>query len=196
MIKNLPAMWETWIWSQGWEDFLEKAMATHSSILAGRILWTEEPGTLQAMASQRARHDWATKLSEFSWCPYEVDFIIPILQMTKGDLARLNNLPKIKSAVSDETRIQILAFCQQNLSTATAAPKSLQSCPTLCDPIRLPCPWDSPCKNTGVGCHFLLQGMKVKSESEVTQSCLTLSNPMDCSPPCSSVHGVFQARSV
>ena len=55
-------------------------------------------------------------------------------------------------------------------------------------------PWDSPGKNTGVGCHFLLQCMKVKSEREVTQSCLTLSNPMDCSPPGSSIHGIFQAR--
>ena len=61
-------------------------------------------------------------------------------------------------------------------------------------PTRLPCPWDSPGKNTGVGCHFLLQCMKVKSESEVTQSCPTLSDPMDCSPPGSSIHGVFQAR--
>ena len=61
-------------------------------------------------------------------------------------------------------------------------------------PTRRPRPWDSPGKNTGVGCHFLLQSMKVKSESEVTQSCPTLSNPMDCSPPGSSVRGVFQAR--
>ena len=61
-------------------------------------------------------------------------------------------------------------------------------------PTRLPRPWDSPGKNTGVGCHFLLQCMKVKSESEVAQSCLTLSDPMDCSPPGSSVHGIFQAR--
>ena len=61
-------------------------------------------------------------------------------------------------------------------------------------PTRLLRPWDSPGKNTGVGCHFLLQCMKVKSESEVTQSCLTLSNPMDGSPPGSSVHGIFQAR--
>ena len=53
-------------------------------------------------------------------------------------------------------------------------------------------PWDSPGKNTGVGCHFLLQCMKV--ESEVAQSCLTLGNPMDCSPPGSSIHGIFQAR--
>ena len=61
-------------------------------------------------------------------------------------------------------------------------------------PTRLLCPWDSPGKNTGVGCHFLLQCMKVKSESEVAQSCLTLSDPMDCSLPGSSVHGIFQAR--
>ena len=61
-------------------------------------------------------------------------------------------------------------------------------------PTRLPRPWDSPGKNTGVGCHFLLQCMKVKSESEVVQLCPTLSNPMDCSLPGSSVHGIFQAR--
>ena len=61
-------------------------------------------------------------------------------------------------------------------------------------PTRLPHPWDSPGKNTGVGCHFLLQCMKVKSESEVAQSCPTLSDPMDCSLPDSSVHGIFQAR--
>ena len=61
-------------------------------------------------------------------------------------------------------------------------------------PTRLHCPWDSLGKNAGVGCHFLLPCMKVKSESEVTQSCPTLSDPMDCSPPGSSVHGIFQAR--
>ena len=55
-------------------------------------------------------------------------------------------------------------------------------------------PWDSPGKNTGVGCHFLLQCMKVKSQSEVAQSCPTLSDPMACSLPGSSVHGIFQAR--
>ena len=55
-------------------------------------------------------------------------------------------------------------------------------------------PWDSPGKNTGVGCHFLLHCMKVKSESEVAQSCLTLRDPMDCSLPGSSAHGIFQAR--
>ena len=59
---------------------------------------------------------------------------------------------------------------------------------------RLLCPWDSPGKNTGVGCHFLLQCMKVKRENEVAQSCLTLSDAMDCSLPGSSIHGIFQAR--
>jgi len=81
--------------------------------------------------------------------------------------------------------------------TAVAA-KSRQSCPTLCDPIDgSPLgshPWDSPGKNTGVGCHFLLQCMKVKSESEVAQSCPTLRDSMDCSLPGSSVHGISQAR--
>ena len=61
-------------------------------------------------------------------------------------------------------------------------------------PTRLLCPWDSPGNNTGVGCHFLLQCMKVKSESEAAQLCPTLSDPMDCSPPGSSVHVIFQAR--
>ena len=61
-------------------------------------------------------------------------------------------------------------------------------------PTRLPRPWDSPGKNTGMGCHFLLQCMKVKSESEVAQLWPTLSDPMDCGPPGSSVHGIFQAR--
>ena len=83
------------------------------------------------------------------------------------------------------------------LTAAAAAAESHQS---VCDsvrphrrqPTRLRCPWDSPGKNTGVGCRFLLQCMKVKSESEVTQSCPTLSDPMDCSPPGSSVHGIFQ----
>ena len=84
-----------------------------------------------------------------------------------------------------------------------AAAKLLQSCPTLCDPIdwtmqptRLPRPWDSPGKNTGVGCHFLLQYMKVKSKSEAAQSCPTLSNSMDCSPPGSPVPGILQARTL
>ena len=82
---------------------------------------------------------------------------------------------------------------------AAAAAKLLQSWLTRCQPhrqqpTRLPHPWDSLGKNTGVGCHFLLQSMKLKSQSEVAQSCPTLRNPMDCSLPGSSIHGIFQAR--
>ena len=92
----------------------------------------------------------------------------------------------------------------ETLALFSWAPKSLlllrhfsrvQLCVTpRRQPTRLPCLWNSPGKNTGVGCHFLLQCMKVKSESEVTQLCLTLSDPVDCSLPGSSVHGIFQAR--
>ena len=92
----------------------------------------------------------------------------------------------------DQTNHQI--YAQFN----AAAAKSIQSCLTLCDPIDGSPPgsrpWDSPGKNTGVGCHFLLQCMKVKSESEVAQSCRTLSDRMDYSLPGSSVHGIFQVR--
>ena len=79
-----------------------------------------------------------------------------------------------------------------------AAAKSLQSCPTLCDPIDGSPPGSPPLEFSRQehcsGCHFLLQCMKVKNESEVTQLCPTLSDPMDCSPPGSSVQGIFQAR--
>ena len=85
-------------------------------------------------------------------------------------------------------------------AAAAAAAKSLQSCPTLCDTIDGSPPGSpilgihSPGKNTGVGCHFLLQYMRMKSESEVAQLCPTVRDPMDCSLPGSSVHGIFQAR--
>ena len=59
MVKNLPAVQETWVPSLGWKDPLEKGMATHSSILAWKIPWTEEPNGLQSMGSQRVIHDWA-----------------------------------------------------------------------------------------------------------------------------------------
>ena len=97
------------------------------------------------------------------------------------------------------TEDEMVGWHHQLNGHAAAAAKSFQSCPTLCDPIdgsppRLPHPWDSPGKNTGVGCHFLLQCMNVKIESEVAQLCPTLRDPMDCSPPGSSSHGIFQAR--
>ena len=77
--------------------------------------------------------------------------------------------------------------CVASVVSDSVRPHGLQ-------PTRLLRPWDSPGKNTGVSCHFLLQCMKVESESEVAQSCLTLSDPMDCSLAGSSIHGIFQAR--
>ena len=95
--------------------------------------------------------------------------------------------------------VSVCAILKSNDShNAAAAAKLLQLCPTVrphrWKPTRFPHPWDSPGKNTGVGCHFLLQCMKVKSEREVAQLCLTLHDPMDCSPSGSSIHGIFQAR--
>ena len=92
-----------------------------------------------------------------------------------------------------------MLFISRGEMEQLAAAKSLQSCPTLCDPIDgippgSPVPAVLPGKDTGMGCHFLLQCMKVKSECEVTQSCPTLHDPMDCSLPGSFIHGIFQAR--
>ena len=104
---------------------------------------------------------------------------------------------QIKTTMRYHLTLVRMANIKKPAAAATAA-KLPQSCPTLCEPTdgspRLHHPWDFPGKNTRVGCHFLLQCMKVKSESEVAQSCPTLSDPMDCSLPGSSVHGIFQAR--
>ena len=94
----------------------------------------------------------------------------------------------IKGGEREIVRQQYRCYC----SVTSVVSDSVR--PHRRQPTRLPRPWDSPGKNTGVGCHFLLQCMKVKSESEIAQSCQTLSDPMDCSPPGSSVHGIFQAR--
>ena len=124
--------------------------------------------------------------------------ILLLISMRYKGYMNYYNYNKIWGIIENNRHIFIhLPYQMCNTAAATAA-KSLQLCPTLCDPrrhhTRLPRPWDSPGKNTGVGCHFLLQCMKVKSEREVAQSCPTPSNPMDCSLPGSSVHGIFQAR--
>ena len=88
--------------------------------------------------------------------------------------------------------VAIWYYYKYNIKGAAVVSNSVR--PHRRQPTRLPCPWDSPGKNTRVGCHFLLQCVKVKSESEVVQSCLTLRDPMDHSLPGSSIHGIFQAR--
>ena len=96
--------------------------------------------------------------------------------------------------------IYIYIYIYTHTHTHIYAAKSHQSCLTLCNPIeRSPPgshPWDSPGNNTGVGCHFLLQCMKVKSESEVAQSSLTLSDPKACSLPGSSIHGISHMHTI
>ena len=110
----------------------------------------------------------------------------------------LNPRVKMNYFVSHANLIFFLLIYGYLLTVAAAAAKLLQWYPTLQPhrrkPTRLPCPWDPPGKNTGVGCHFLLQCMKVKSESEVAQSCPTLCDPIDGSPPGSPVPGILQAR--
>ena len=81
-LKRLPGMWETRLWSLGWEDPLEKEMAPHSSTLAWRIPWMEEPGGLQSMGSQRVRHDWVTFTFTFTngyWNALKVSLIYQIV---------------------------------------------------------------------------------------------------------------------
>ena len=103
------------------------------------------------------------------------------------DLSIGNTLASHRMAHAFGTKIELLLLLSHFSQSDSVQPHRWQ-------PTRLPRPRDSPGKNTGVGCHFLLQWVKVKSESEVAQSCPTLSDPMDCSLPCSSIHGIFQAR--
>ena len=104
---------------------------------------------------------------------------------TKAKLQSLE--PVLKSLNANPNLTLLLLLLSRSVLSDSVQPQRRQ-------PTRLPCPWDSPGKNTGVGCHFLLQCMKVKSESEVAQLCPTLSNPMDCSLPGSPIPGIFQAR--
>ena len=88
--------------------------------------------------------------------------------------------------------VAIMVFCCCCCEVTSVMSNSMR--PHRWQPTRPLCPWDSPSKNTGVGCHFLLQCMKVKCKSEAVQACLTLSDPMDCSLPGTSIQGIFQAR--
>ena len=183
------------------------------------MAFNADPYQTQKLLEQRS--SWKTlnlkKDSQWVYHSYLVigstrgltDKMAPYVDLTKNKpqwSLRLTKLPKwhpviplvlIFSKLWDH-QIPDLRLHEHPFREFFTAAKSRQSCPTLCDPIdgspQAPRPWDPPGKNTGVGCHFLLQCMKVKSESEVAQSCSTPSYPMDCSAPGSSIHGIFQAR--
>ena len=87
-VKNLPAMWETQVWSTGWKDPLKKGMATHSSILAWRIPWTEEPGGLQSMVSQRVGHDWQTDISFHFIYVYIINILFSLIRLAATEIMR------------------------------------------------------------------------------------------------------------
>ena len=109
MVKNLPAMWETWVRFLDPEDPLEKGLATHSSILARRIPWTEEPGGVQAMGSQRVGHDWATNTFTFTQRLY-----FPILRMIKLRLLIRSYVTGPKTEpVCEQVKIQIPVWATQ-----------------------------------------------------------------------------------
>ena len=149
--KNPPPMQETWVWSMAWEDPLEKGMATHSTIPAWRISWTEEPGRLQSMVWQRVGHDWATFTFThlFLRCSLPLTRCTYSLTFTKGN--------------------SFIIIC---LATYVHA-ESLQSCLTLCDPMDCSPPGASihgilRGKNTGVDCHPLLQGIFLTQGSNLS----------------------------
>ena len=110
--KNLPAVQETWVWSLGWEDPLEKEMATHSSILVWKISWTEELGGLQSMGSQRVRHDWVinTYLLYLLLCNEYVWRASLVVQMVK-------NLPAVQ-----ETQVRKIPWRREQLPTPVFLP--------------------------------------------------------------------------
>ena len=177
MVKHLPAMQETWVQSLGWEDPLEKEMATHSSTLAWKILWAEEPGRLQSMGSQKVRCDWATSLHFFRTLSQISDGYVFALNTQENNFI-LNN-PKQKSLNKAISKIRALNIyghlCRQNNYKETLC---LVTGPII--------------KNDNDGVSYQLGNIypsltryatcKVwenESENEVAQSCSTLCDPMD-----------------
>ena len=132
MVKNLHAMWETWVWSLDWEDPLEKGTATHSSILAWRIPRTGKPGRLQSMGSQRVGHDWAT----FTTVTKTVGLGVALRWLFDFYISQgLKRVHNRKDKLTVQTMNILKEIHAHTNKYAAAAAKSLQSCPTLCDPI-------------------------------------------------------------
>ena len=172
-------------WPKYWSfSFSISPSSEHPGLISFRMDWLDllaVQGTLKSLPQHHSSKASILRCSAF----FTVQLSHPY--MTTGKNIALTRWTFVGKVMS-------LLF---NILSAAAA-KSLQSCLTLqphrWQPTRLPHPWDSPGKSPGVGCHCILQCMKVKSESEVAQLCLTLCNPVDCSPPGSSAHGILQAR--
>ena len=133
VVKNLPAIQETQVLSLGLEDPLEKGVATHSSILAWRVLWTEEPGGLYSMGSQRVEYDWATNTYLVHICQcHSLTLSHPLPSLCPQVLSLHLHLYSFPADRFIST-IFLDSVCIYMYATATA--KLLQSCPTLCDPM-------------------------------------------------------------
>ena len=166
-VKVSATMRETWVQSLGREDLLEKEMATHSSILAWRIPWMEEPGGLQSMGSQRVGHDWATSLTHSAneeASPTNTNCLESEKIKTKTQPSKAQNdwegtqgnLLGEKWMFYVVTGLRTPGLHRYSESEVTL------SCRTLCNPMdcsltRLFCTWDFPGESTGLGCHCLLQ---------------------------------------
>ena len=123
-------------------------------------------------------------------CYFKFSFLNKCIHLTEKK--KKDDTNKWKDILCSWIRINVVKLSIPPCEVASVVSDSVRT--QRWQPTRLCRPWDSPGKNTGVGCHFLLQCMKVKSEREVTQSCPTLSNPMGCNPPDFSIHGIFQAK--
>ena len=147
---------------------------------------------IRARTWKQPRYPSAEEWIRKPWYIYTMEYYSAIKKNTlESVLMRWMKLePIIQNEVSQKEKHRYsMLLLLQYASVVSDSVRSHRRQPT-----RLPCPWDSPGKSTGVGCHVLLRCMKVKSEREVAQLCLTLNDPMDCSPPGSSIHGIFQAR--
>ena len=149
----------------------------------GAIAFSVEDATLSQKTIRLVRFIYKTLVTLADW-------LFTIIKNKKGGIYKNYELSNCTSKVHNAG----WSLPQPPAAAAVTSVASDSVRPHRRQPTRLPCPWGSPGKNTGVGCHFLLQCMKVQSESEVTQSCPTLCDPMDCSLPGSYIHGIFQAR--
>ena len=196
MVKNLPAMQKAQVHSLGRDDPLEKGMATHSSVLACRIPWTEEPGGLQSMGSQRIRHDWATNTFTLSLA------LLPALFSPPNGQPPRQHRPWLAWPAGITSRLPAPP-------TLTLKPHHTCHNPPVLGRGR-------PSRAVLVTHYFLWKINYCRSKHAhgqpqwalwsgtrpflacflIIKSCLTLCDPMDCSPPGSSVHGILQARTL